>query len=325
MKLLILILTLPTQQATLRMRVWRALKNTGAAMLRDGVYLLPEAQQEHEIFYDISREIRDEGGAAFVFNAETPEEEEIRPLFDRSQQYMALLERLQVCKNDLDEETAVSQLKVVRKLRRELDRIVAIDFFPGEAQAQAVFSLTELEAGINRFISPGEPHAVSGELTQLIPEDFHNRIWATRRRPWIDRLASAWLIRRFIDPDAQFLWLEDGNDCPAEAVGFDFDGATFSHIDNRVTFEVLMVRFGLTRDALNGLAMLVHYLDVGGIQPPEAAGVESVLAGLRESITDDDTLLTAACSLFDGLLTTFEMRSGHDEQNGVADAGRGKR
>lgn len=264
-------------------------------------------------------------GAAFVFNAATPEEEEIRPLFDRSQQYMVLLERLQVCKNDLDEETAVSQLKVVRKLRRELDRIVAIDFFPGEAQAQAVFSLTELEAGINRFISPGEPHAVSGELTQLMPEDFHNRIWATRRRPWIDRLASAWLIRRFIDPDAQFLWLEDGNDCPATAVGFDFDGATFSHIDNRVTFEVLMVRFGLTGDALNGLAMLVHYLDVGGVQPPEAAGVESVLAGLRESITDDDTLLAAACSLFDGLLTTFEMRSGHDEQNGVADAGRGKR
>ncbi len=325
MKLHILILTLPTQQATLRMRVWRALKNTGAAMLRDGVYLLPEAQQGQEIFNDISREIRDEGGAAFVFNAATPEEEEIRPLFDRSQQYMALLERLQVCKNDLDEETAVSQLKVVRKLRRELDRIVAIDFFPGEAQAQAVFSLTELEAGINRFISPGEPHAVSGELTQLMPEDFHNRIWATRRRPWIDRLASAWLIRRFIDPDAQFLWLEDGNDCPAEAVGFDFDGATFSHIDNRVTFEVLMVRFGLTGDALNGLAILIHFLDVGGVQPPEAVGVESVLAGLRESITDDDTLLTAACSLFDGLLTTFEMRSGHDEQNGVADAGRGKR
>ena len=91
MKLHILILTLPTQQATLRMRVWRALKNTGAAMLRDGVYLLPEAQQGQEIFNDISREIRDEGGAAFVFNAATPEEEEIRPLFDRSQQYRVLL------------------------------------------------------------------------------------------------------------------------------------------------------------------------------------------------------------------------------------------
>ena len=325
MKLHILILTLPTQQATLRMRVWRALKNAGAAMVRDGVYLLPEAQQGHEIFNDISHEIRGEGGAAFVFDAATPEEEEIQPLFDRSQQYMSLLERLLVCKNALNEGAAVSQVKVVRKLRRELDRIVAIDFFPGEAQEHAVFSLTELEAGINRFISPGEPHAVSGELTQLVPEDFHNRIWATRRRPWIDRLASAWLIRRFIDPDAQFIWFEDGNGCPAEAVGFDFDGATFSHIDNRVTFEVLMVRFGLTGDALNGLAMLVHYLDVGGVQPPEAPGVESVLAGLRENITDDDTLLTAACSLFDGLLTTFEMRSGHDEQNGVAGTGRGKR
>ncbi|HGL6518410.1 TPA: chromate resistance protein ChrB domain-containing protein [Enterobacter hormaechei] len=325
MKLHILILTLPTEQATLRMRVWRALKNTGAAMLRDGVYLLPEAQQSHEIFNEMSREISGEGGTAFVFDAETSDEEKIRPLFDRSQQYLILMESLQVCKNDLNEETAVSQLKMVRKLRRELDRIVAIDFFPGEAQAQAIFALSELEAGINRFISPGEPHAVSGLLTRLKPEDFHNRIWATRRRPWIDRLASAWLIRRFIDQDAQFLWLKDGNDCPEEAVGFDFDGATFSHIENRVTFEVLMVRFGLTGDALNGLGMLVHYLDVGGVQPPEAAGVESVLAGLRESITDDDTLLTAACSLFDGLLTTFEMRSGHDEQNGVADAGRGKR
>lgn len=325
MKLYILILTLPTEQATLRMRVWRALKNAGAAMLRDGVYLLPEAQQDHEFFNDISNEIRDEGGAAFIFDAETSEEEEIRPLFDRSQQYLALMESLQVCKNDLNEETAVSQLKMVRKLHRELDRIVAIDFFPGEAQAQAVFALSELEAGINRFISPGEPHAVSGLLTRLMPEDFHSRVWATRRRPWIDRLASAWLIRRFIDQDAQFLWLKDGNDCPADAVGFDFDGATFSHTNNRVTFEVLMVRFGLTGDALNGLGMLVHYLDVGGVQPPEAVGVESVLTGLRESITDDDTLLTAACSLFDGLLTTYEMRSGHDEQNGVADSGRGKR
>ncbi|MGV3977789.1 Chromate resistance protein ChrB [Citrobacter freundii] len=186
MKLHILILTLPTEQATLRMRVWRALKNTGAAMLRDGVYLLPEAQQSHEIFNEMSREISGEGGTAFVFDAETSDEEKIRPLFDRSQQYLILMESLQVCKNDLNEETAVSQLKMVRKLRRELDRIVAIDFFPGEAQAQAIFALSELEAGINRFISPGEPHAVSGLLTRLKPEDFHNRIWATRRRPWIE-------------------------------------------------------------------------------------------------------------------------------------------
>ncbi|MEG7441026.1 Chromate resistance protein ChrB [Enterobacter hormaechei] len=86
MKLHILILTLPTEQATLRMRVWRALKNTGAAMLRDGVYLLPEAQQSHEIFNEMSREISGEGGTAFVFDAETSDEEKIRPLFDRSQQ-----------------------------------------------------------------------------------------------------------------------------------------------------------------------------------------------------------------------------------------------
>ena len=113
MKLHILSLTLPTEQATLRMRVWRALKNTGAAMLRDGVYLLPEAQQSHEIFNEMSREISGEGGTAFVFDAETSDEEKIRPLFDRSQQYLILMESLQVCKNDLNEETAVSQLKMV--------------------------------------------------------------------------------------------------------------------------------------------------------------------------------------------------------------------
>ncbi|MEN9985221.1 MAG: hypothetical protein RI925_723, partial [Pseudomonadota bacterium] len=101
-------------------------------------------------------------------------------------------------------------------------------------------------------------------------------------------------------------WLASPADCPAEALGFDFDGATFTHVGSRVTFEVLTASFGLEPPALTRLGLLVHFLDVGGIQPPEAAGIESVLAGMRDSLTDDDQLLAAASSVFDGLLASFD-------------------
>jgi hypothetical protein len=103
------------------------------------------------------------------------------------------------------------------------------------------------------------------------------------------------LIKRFIDPQARILWLAHPADCPPDALGFDFDGATFSHMGSRVTFEVLASSFGLQEQtAIAQLGLLVHYLDVGGIQPPEAAGIEGVLYGMRESIQDDDQLLEAA-------------------------------
>ncbi|MGH8355075.1 MAG: chromate resistance protein ChrB domain-containing protein, partial [Pseudomonas sp.] len=135
---------------------------------------------------------------------------------------------------------------------------------------------------------------------------YRGRVWATRRRPWVDRLASAWLIRRFLDPDARILWLAAPEDCPADALGFDFDGAAFSHVGNRVTFETLLASFALEQPGLVRLAELVHYLDVGGSQPPEAAGLERVLAGLRATLAADDQLLTAAGAVFDGLLAVFE-------------------
>ena len=138
------------------------------------------------------------------------------------------------------------------------------------------------------MLSPDEPHAVAGVIERRHPSDYRQRLWATRRRPWVDRLASAWLIRRFIDPEARIQWLESPADCPGDALGFDFDGATFSHVGSRVTFEVLAASFGLDRPAITKLGLLVHYLDVGGVQPPEATGVETVLAGLREMRQDDD-------------------------------------
>jgi hypothetical protein len=122
----------------------------------------------------------------------------------------------------------------------------------------------------------------------------------------VDRLASAWLIQHFIDPKARFLWLVKPSDCPKDAIGFDFDGATFTHIGARVTFEVLLASFGLEGDpALSRLAALVHYLDVGGIPVPEAAGLDAILWGVRLRCDTDDTLLAEATKIFDCLYAAF--------------------
>ena len=137
-------------------------------------------------------------------------------------------------------------------------------------------------------------------------QDYQGRLWATRQRLWVDRLACAWLIRRHIDPQAKLLWLATPADCPADALGFDFDGATFTHVGARVSFEVLLASFGLETPALQRFGALVHFLDVGGVQPPEAVGIESALAGLRDTILDDDQLLALASNIFDGLMASFE-------------------
>jgi len=112
-------------------------------------------------------------------------------------------------------------------------------------------------------------------------------------------------IRRFVDPDARFLWLASPEDCPADALGFDFDGATFTHVGARVTFETLLAAFDLETPALLRLGAVVHFLDAGGAQPPEAEGVERILAGLRTALTEDDALLAAAMPVFDALQTAF--------------------
>jgi hypothetical protein len=122
----------------------------------------------------------------------------------------------------------------------------------------------------------------------------------------VDRVASAWLIRRFIDPKSTFRWLESPAACPKKAVGFDFDGAEFTHVGGRVTFEVLLVSFGLDHDrGLMRLAALVHYLDVGGVAVPEAPGLTAILAGARTRVADDDTLLETMSTVFDDLYTTY--------------------
>lgn len=305
MKWLLLILSLPTENAAARMRVWRALKACGAAVLRDGVYLLPHSAEHQEALGGIADDLRQNDGTAHLLPTEAGDAQFIK-LFDRGVEFAALLGDVAEGRRRLSAEQAMESIKLARKLRKAFDQLVAIDFFPGEAQRQAREALEEFEAQASQLLSPDEPQPAERAITPLDRADYQGRIWATRARPWVDRMASAWLIRRFIDPEARFLWLKSPADCPKKALGFDFDGATFTHVGARVTFETLLASFGLETPALQRLGLLVHSLDVGGVQPPEAAGVERVLAGMRDAIPDDDQLMQVTSGVFEGLLTAFQ-------------------
>lgn len=305
MNMIILILSLPTENATARQRAWRALKAAGAAVLRDGVYLMPDRDDCRTTLNGLAKDVRDSGGTAHVVRVEEQDGPEFTSLFDRGDDYADLITEVAQVRDMLAADTVHDLLKQVRKLRKAFANLAEIDYFPGEAQQQTDTAIRELELACARTLSPDEPQAINGAIQRLLISDYQGRTWATRHRPWVDRLASAWLIRRFIDQQAQILWLASPDDCPPYALGFDFDGAAFTHAGSRVTFEVLLASFELEQPPLLRMGALVHYLDVGGVQPAEAAGVEGILAGMRESLTDDDRLLAASLELFDGLYTHF--------------------
>lgn len=305
----ILIISLPTQNATVRMRVWRALKNLGCGILHDGVYLLPDSAATRAALQEQADEVTNASGSASLLTAQSQDpsqEESFRALFDRTADYARLIEAIQQFRGELDGLKASAIRRSVKTLQRDLDAITATDYFPGAAKDQAMHVFKEAGAAVATLFAPDEPHIGKGKIQPLSRKTHQKRVWATRKHLWVDRMASAWLIRRFIDKKAEFLWLEKPRDCPANALGFDFDGATFSHIGARVTFEVLLASFDLEHDpGLMRLGGLVHYLDVGGIPVAEAAGLELVLRGAQQRCKDDDMLLDEATKIFDDVYTAY--------------------
>lgn len=316
---LTLITSLPGQNTAARVRVWRALKASGAAALRDGVYLLPRTLQSETVFREQVQEIEAAGGTAYVAEYHPLDGMEqggdLKRFFDRTSEYADLLHRLDACKRELISASEVEARRAIAVLRREFAAVMETDFFPGPSQAQVEQALADAEAALNARFSPDEPHAAPGALRRHAPTDYQGKTWATRAHLWIDRVASAWLIRRFIDPQSRFLWLKDASRCPKNVIGFDFDGAEFSHVGTRVTFEVLAFSFGLENDpAIARLGGMAHYLDVGGVPVPEAAGFAAIMAGARAQSVDDDELLAEISKTLDYLYTAYS-EGGHPTSN----------
>jgi hypothetical protein len=297
-----LVLSLPTRNSTLRMRVWRALKECGAAVLRDGVYLLPRPGT----FEKLEKEIRAHGGFAMTFDATPREGADLRARFDRTPEYARLVGKMSAAKAALAALGPRRGLTALRRLEQAVEKIARIDFFPGEAKQQAAAALASLKSRYGELYSRNEPRTSMKGLRPVDLARYQKRLWATRKAPWVDRLASAWLIKRFIDREAKFVWIARPSECPRKAIGFDYDGADFTHVKNRVTFEVLAATFGLDQDpALAKIAAAVHFLDVGGIPVPEANGLETMLKGAKEKARGDDALLAEAMRTFDLLYSGY--------------------
>lgn len=305
---LLLVATLPTSQSTERMRLWRSLKSSGAATLKDGVYLLPNTEPTQQAFRVLANEAVGAGGEAWLLQADSFTEEDgvaWLKLFDRSEEYRALIAEVQT--TDVRTWPSSQGTRRLQALWRRHGQIVQTDHLANPLQQQSKTALDALELAWKRLNSPDEPQSTKAAVQRLDLRDYVGRTWATRKRPWVDRLASAWLIRRYIDPEARFKWLKAPADCKASWLGFDFDGATFTHVESFVTFETLMHSFGLESDSsLARVAELVHYMDVGGAAVPQASGLEVALTGLRNHLQNDDQLLDAACAVFDSLRSAFQ-------------------
>jgi hypothetical protein len=301
-----LVTSLPTSPSAVRVRTWRALKASGCGALRDGVYLLPDRPDCARVFAELADAVREAGGDAHVigFDArDAGQQAQFARLFDRSAEYRAFSADLARSRRALRSDSEGTGRRALRALEQRLDALRRVDFFGNGRGEEMAAALERLRIECEARWSPGEPtDKAAAVLDRLDPADYQRRIWATRRRPWVDRLASAWLIRRFVDRHSRFIWLTPKAKPPKSVVGFDFDGATFTHAAGKVTFEVIAARFGLDDDeVLRRIGEAVHYIDVGGAASDEAGGIEAMVRGLQARHENDDALLDAALVVFDAL------------------------
>lgn len=310
---LLLVASLPTSSATPRMRLWRAINALGCMPLRDGAYLLPEAGDHAAALTKLAEQTHLQGGEAWLVSLvprSLDDEAAFQKLFDRSSEYGKIVALMESARKGLASRSPAEVVKLSKRFGKDIETVQRIDFFPNQASMTARTAWSDFQDAANTLISSNEPYPVQRPIAVLNASDYQGRTWATRRHLWVDRVASAWLIRRFIDPSASFVWLDTPADCPRDALGFDFDGAAFTHVGDRVTFEVLMASFGLADGAgLVKIAALVHALDVGGPSSPEAAGFEAILSGARARLPDDDALLGSIGAVLDSLYSHYQIGS----------------
>ena len=246
---LMLTATLPTTQSALRVRIWRMLKTTYCASLRDGVYLLPASADCAKTFWEMDAAIREAGADSYLLELQArdaAQEERFRALFDRSDLHVEFAQALKDARKSFQVATEAEIRRLLQTLDAQLQSIVRTDFFQSPEAASSTSDLRAFREEVERRLSPGEP--ASGELLRLEIGDHQRRTWATRTRPWVDRLATAWLVQRFVDAQPTFIWLSDTQTCPQDAVGYDYDGATFTQVGEHVSFEVVAASFAIDTD-----------------------------------------------------------------------------
>jgi hypothetical protein len=307
---LVLVAVFPVEDAAGRMRLLRTLEGLGCAVMREGVFLLPDTPGNRASFQRLADHIARAKGDAWMFPVTVEsavQAKQFRAMFDRSGRYAELIKTIEGLKAGfgVSDPTAIAQ--VLAKQRRELEAIAVLDFFVSPLRQRAERALAEMEEAVRNLMFPANGDGEDGKPGKpLSKRKYFRRAWATRKPLFVDRLASAWLIRRFIDPEATLLWLDKRQACPPTAVGFGFEGASFANSRTRVTYEELLAAFRLDRNAgLAKIGGLVHALDAGNRKVPEAAGVETLLAGARHRASNEDELLRESERTFDLLYEAY--------------------
>jgi hypothetical protein len=317
---LLFIHQLPSHPSNLRVTTWRRLQQIGAIPLKQAVYVLPDTPDAREDFEWLKTEVKAAGGDASVFAADNVD----------AWSDDALIEEFRRARQDLyeelgrDVEQALKRAASARRakgtrapaLRRLVDifreRLVAaekIDFFGSAGRDRVLSVLRQLEdriGGTARQPAASGPGDHSGRQGS-----FQGRLWITRPRPGVDRMASAWLIRLFIDRQARFGFAADRESVPDHGVPFDMFGVEFSHQGDGCTFETLCSVFGIAGPALSRIAAIVHDLDLkdGRFGAPECSTVGAMIEGLQLACQNDQELLEQGMTLFDSLYRSFEQSS----------------
>ncbi len=302
-----LIHQLPPLPSNLRVRTWRRLQELGAVAVKQSVYVLPDTPESREDFEWLKVEIDGAGGEAVVYAAdhvdpaaETALVEQFRQA--RQQAYTELAGELQRLRRPgATRPEPSARRRDLARFRERLAAIERVDFFGSAGRDRVVTLLNELTAA-----APARgkgPHPAGGADTG----QYAGRLWVTRPRPGVDRMASAWLIRRFVDSRARFGFITDVKSA-GDALPFDMFGAGFGHEADRCTFETLAARFQIDDAAVARIAEIVHDLDLkdGKFAAPETATLGLAIDGLQLSSTDDSVLLDQGMTLFEALYRSFD-------------------
>jgi hypothetical protein len=301
---LLLLAHMPTEDPAPRMRVLRTLESLGAVLLRDGAYLMPDSAQNRSSLEALADYILRSQGTAHLLRTSAlsdHQQDSLIRLFDRSGRYDELVKTVESLKLGFGHTDPSAIARVLNKQRRDFDSISSLDFFPSESKQRAQRALADADAAVRKLLRTASAKATLGP-----GEDLHRRTWVTRRPLWADRLACAWLIRRFIDPEATLVWLDKTEEVPVAVVGYAYDGAHFAHTETHVTYEELLARARLTSNpTLGKIAGIVRFLESRGDPVPEAAGVQTLLQGAMRRSPTDDELLAEAEKTFDLLYDAY--------------------
>lgn len=307
---LLLIHQLPAKPAYVRVKVWRRLQTLGAVTVKNAVYALPSNEETQEDFAWLAREIVELGGEALVCEAaliEGLDDRQLTAMFiaARNEDYARLVEEGRAVQQRLKAEPGDSEaVAQAARLRRQLGEVAAIDFFSADGRAAADRLISGLESRLqerNDAMNLGQ--GVSAARSPLM-----GKVWVTREHVQIDRIASAWLIRRFIDPKARFKFVPARSYSPrAGEVRFDMFQGEYTHEGDRCTFEVLLGRAGLDEAALAAIGEIIHDIDLkdGKYGREETAGIRTVMAGIAAAHRDDEQRLARGAAVLDDLYESF--------------------